>query len=262
MNGCALPFRNEKFRAADNLKRTAIFLAIIQNPVEIALASTLIYNTETMTVNEMMDLPVRYRLLSCLLIYNADEGESMSRLFVALDISQDVKEELTRFCCGLPGARWVPGDQFHLTLHFIGEVDGAVFRDVRDLLADVRGNALETRLAGVGLFPPRKIPKVLWVGVDTNEQLEMLRNRIGSLLMRAGVEVEKRKFMPHITLARLRNTPMGRLARFLAAHNLYASRTMIIKNFKLYSSIVSSKGAVHTVEGVYPLGDQAGADMV
>ena len=110
------------------------------------------------------------------------------------------------------------------------------------------------RLDGIGLFPPRKIAKVLWVGLQKNEELEILRNRIGSVLKRAGVEVEKRKFMPHITLARLRKPPMEKLATFVAAHNLYQSRTMRIENFKLYSSVLTSKGAVHTVEAVYSLG--------
>ncbi len=179
----------------------------------------------------------------------------MRRLFVAVDIPQDVKEELSRFCCGLPGARWVPDDQFHLTLHFIGEVDGTLYAEVREQLEDVRGELLEMRLGGVGLFPPRKIPKVLWVGLQKSEQLQLLRNRIGSSLRRAGVKVEKRKFAPHITLARLRNTPREKLILFVAAHNLYRSRIMSIDNFKLYSSVLTSKGAVHTIEEVYPLGE-------
>lgn len=180
----------------------------------------------------------------------------MYRLFVAVDIPPEVKEELYRFSCGLPGARWVADDQFHLTLHFIGEVDGAVFRDIRDQLKDVRGDAVEMRLSGIGLFSSRKTPKVLWVGVQKNDALEMLRNRIGSALRKAGVQVERRKFAPHITLARLRNAPEEKLARFVAAHNLYSSRKFGIEDFKLYSSVLTSKGAFHNVEEVYHLGEK------
>lgn len=185
----------------------------------------------------------------------------MYRLFVAIDIPEDVKDELASFCYGIPGARWVSIDQFHLTLHFIGEVDGGAYNDIvsslteltNTIIAEPKSAELQLQLSGLGFFPPRKIPKVLWVGVEKNEALMLLRNRIGAALRRAGVQLEKRKFSPHITLARLRNSPRDKVAGFLAGHNLYKSKKFAVTDFKLYSSVLTRKGAAHTVEKVFQL---------
>ena len=60
----------------------------------------------------------------------------MYRLFVAIDLPPDIVAQLQGLCCGVPGARWVQPEQMHLTLRFIGEVDGGVFRDIKEGLAD------------------------------------------------------------------------------------------------------------------------------
>ena len=177
----------------------------------------------------------------------------MYRLFVAVDVPEQVKIELASFAFGLPGAKWVPEDQFHITMHFIGEVDGGEFEDIRQTLSEVRGEEFEITLNGIGVFPPRKEPKVLWVGVDKSDELQQLRNRVGSALKRAGVELERRKFSPHLTLARLKKTPSGKLAMFMGGHNLYRSSVIKVKEFTLYSSVLTSKGAIHNVEEVYRL---------
>ncbi len=141
-----------------------------------------------------------------------------------------------------------------LTLHFIGAVDGGIYEDICESLADLKGDEFELKLSGIGFFPPRKAPQVLWVGVEKNEYLVQLRNRIGSALRRSGVELEKRKFSPHITVARLRNSPPKKLATFLVAHNLYKSTSIKISKFKLYSSVLTQNGAMHAVEAEYMLG--------
>ncbi len=177
----------------------------------------------------------------------------MIRLFVALDLPQETRDELGSFCYGVPGARWLSDDQFHLTLHFIGDVDGALYGDICESLDDVRSENLHIRLSGLGFFSQRKEPKVLWVGLERNEALVQLRNRIGAGLKRAGVELERRKFSPHITVARLRNSPKSKLMTFVAAHNLYKSSNVEISEFKLYSSVLTSNGAIHSVEEEFKL---------
>lgn len=175
------------------------------------------------------------------------------RVFVAIDLPQTIKEQLSRLTCGLPGARWVPPEQLHLTLQFIGEVDGRLFQDIGERLASVSARSFSFRLAGVGFFPPRGKPRVVWVGLQHKEQLVQLRNQVVSRLLAAGVELERRKFSPHITLARLNNTPAAKVGRFLEHHNLFCSTLFSVHRFHLYSSQLGKKGAVHRIEATYEL---------
>lgn len=177
----------------------------------------------------------------------------MVRLFVAIDLPKEVRRDLSFLCCGLPGARWVPEEQIHLTLRFIGEVDGAVFQDIKAGLEDVKHAPFPMRLQGLGFFPPRKSPRVLWAGIEKNDALVQLRNRAEAVLVRCGLAPETRKFAPHVTLARLTNTPVGRLANFLAGNGLYATEPFMVDAFHLYSSFLTSKGAFHQVESSYGL---------
>ena len=177
----------------------------------------------------------------------------MIRLFIAIDIPESVKQEMARLCCGLPGARWVGTEQLHLTLRFIGEVDGGLFRDIRERLVEVRSGPFTLQLDGVGFFPPRGRPRVVWVGLRQSNELQRLRNRLESCLVGLGLEAEKRKFAPHITLARLKNTPPVKVGRFLENHNLFLSRTWTVDEFFLYSSQLGRNGAIHRIEAGYPL---------
>lgn len=178
----------------------------------------------------------------------------MHRLFIAIDFPEDIRQQLTRLCYGLPGARWVDENALHLTLRFIGEVDGGLFRDIRDSLADIKRPGFRLSLKGVGYFPPRKNPRVLWVGVEKNEALLLLRNKIESTLVRLGLPAEERKFSPHVTLARFRDqAPLGRLTTYMAGNNLFSTMPFQISDFHLYSSFLTPKGAQHTREASYPL---------
>ncbi|MDW7771319.1 MAG: RNA 2',3'-cyclic phosphodiesterase [Desulfobulbaceae bacterium] len=177
----------------------------------------------------------------------------MPRLFVAIDLPSSIRKQLSALCCGLPGARWITPEQMHLTLRFIGEVDGREFRLIREALAELCCASFSLRLKDIGFFPPRGNPRVLWVGVHKNEQLIQLRNRIESVLVRTGLEPEGRKFSPHITLARLRNTPGLRIGAYLAHNSLFVTEEFQVMEFLLYSSVLNDKGAKHYVEEAYPL---------
>lgn len=180
----------------------------------------------------------------------------MPRLFVAIDLPESAGDRLSSICCGLPGARWVEPDQMHLTLRFIGDVDSTVFKDVREALTAVHGDPFPLQLEGIGFFPPRGLPRVVWVGIKKSEQLVQLRNRIESVLVRAGLEPEGRKYSPHITLARLKNTPASKIGAFLAHNGLFMTEEFMVNEFLLYSSVLNSKGAKHYIEEGYPLGGQ------
>jgi len=177
----------------------------------------------------------------------------MIRLFVAIDFPEEIKEMLARLCYGLPGARWVSENQLHLTLRFVGEVDEGVFQDIRDSLADIKTDSLTLVLQGTGFFPPRKKPRVIWVGLKKNDRLIRLRNRVERKLTTLGLEPESRKFSPHITLARLKNTPVSKVSQFMSSNNLFSTPPFPVREFHLYSSFLTAKGAIHQREASYPL---------
>ncbi len=177
----------------------------------------------------------------------------MPRLFVAIDLPVNIRERLSFMCCGLPGARWLDPEQMHLTLRFIGDVNSTIFQDVREALTEVRGEMFSMQLEGVGFFPPRGNPRVVWAGIRKNEQLVQIRNRVESVLIRAGLKPEGRKYSPHITLARLKNTPGSKVGAYLAHNSMFMSEEFQVAEFLLYSSVLSSKGAKHFVEERYLL---------
>lgn len=165
---------------------------------------------------------------------------------------------MTTLCCGLPDARWTPPERLHLTLCFIGEVSGAAFLDIKEALAEITAAPFALRLQGVGFFPPRGQPRVVWAGVETSEPLAVLQRKITTRLFALGQEPENRKFSPHITLARLHLTPAAKVGRYLEAHGLFTSAEFVTDRFLLYSSVLGRKGASHIVEQGYGLEGGAG----
>ena len=177
----------------------------------------------------------------------------MPRLFVAVDLPEQIKDRLAQLCFGLPNARWVKSEQLHLTVRFIGDVDSTTFRDVREALHEVNVAPFSVQLDGVGFFPPRGKPRVIWVGIQKSEPLVQLRNKVESVLVQTGLEPEGRKFSPHITLARLKNTSSSKVASFLTHNSLFMTESFQVNDFFLYSSVLNSKGAKHYIESEYPL---------
>ncbi len=177
----------------------------------------------------------------------------MYRLFVAIELPTVVKQHLSLMLCGVPGAKWTDPDQMHLTVRFIGEVDGGVMEDILGALATVRADSFSIHLKGVGHFPPRQDPQTLWIGVEKSEGLSLLRSRVESALARAGVPRERRKFHPHVRLAYLRNSKLSKVAIYLSQHALLEVAPFEVTEFSLYSSQLASNGAIHRQEAVYTL---------
>lgn len=177
----------------------------------------------------------------------------MFRLFVGLDLPGDVTANVGRISCGLPGARWLETDQLHLTLRFIGEVDGGVFDDVIGALDSITMHPFELTLRGVGHFPPHRRPDTLWVGVEQSASLDLLRNKIDSALNRSGIPRDQRKFHAHVAIARLRDTHPNKLGEYIVANNLFQSGPFWVDTFHLYSSVMSSTGAAYAIEQTYRL---------
>jgi 2'-5' RNA ligase len=175
------------------------------------------------------------------------------RLFVALDLPSALKQRLSLLGGGIPGARWVPAENHHLTLRFIGEVPGHRAEEIDHALATLRARGFPLTLTGLGTWSKGGRQVALWVGVERNPQLDLLQGKVETALQRAGLEPERRRFSPHITLARLDGNSEAKVAGFVQAHNLFRAEPLPIDHFTLFSSRLGKEGSVYTPEVEYPL---------
>lgn len=178
----------------------------------------------------------------------------MIRLFVGLELPEDMRQRLAGLGGGVPGARWVAPESLHLTVRFIGEVDEGRFEDIQVALARVKAPAFDLTLAGVATFGKAKKPHTLFVGVARNASLSALHAKVDRALVSAGLDPESRKYSPHVTLARLKDAAAPRLVGYLSAHALFRSAPQRIGHFVLFSSFLSKSGAIYKPEVHYPLG--------
>ena len=168
------------------------------------------------------------------------------RLFVALDLPRSLRERLSWMAGGLPGARWVAPENYHVTLRFIGE-------EVDVALAALRAPGFTLQLAGIGTHAKGGKVNALWVGVERTPQLDHLQTKIETALQRAGLERERRRFTPHVTLARLDGIPEPKIAAWVAGHNLFRSDPVQVEHFTLFSSLLGKEQAVYVPEVEYDL---------
>lgn len=173
------------------------------------------------------------------------------RLFVALPLPAGVTAALARIQRGVPGARWVPPENMHLTLRFIGEADGAQFEDLVEALAEVTVPPFTLDLAGTGHFETKRVPTVLWAGVRPSPELTRLQAKVERACQQAGFPPERRSFAPHVTLARLGATEIGRLTAFLQRYSLFEPGQVPVEGFNLYSSHLGKGQPIHRVEVEY-----------
>ena len=172
----------------------------------------------------------------------------MIRLFTALKIPDDVKEELVGLKESFPGVKWVKKNNLHLTLQFIGEISEEKYHKIKDELEDVQMSTFELCLGKVERFGE----KVIYASVEHSDDLmdlqQMVREKIESI-----VTVEKKKFIPHVTLARLNEASVHDLAAFLQTNHDYESREFSIQSFCLFSSKLTKDGPIYALEGEYEL---------
>ncbi|MBL8659372.1 MAG: RNA 2',3'-cyclic phosphodiesterase [Rhodospirillales bacterium] len=177
----------------------------------------------------------------------------MIRLFVALPLPESVTSELARTCSGLPGARWVDTSSMHVTLRFIGEVDGAAAEDVHQTLQRLRAPAFAMSISGVGCFESAGKVRSLWAGVEKHDLLVRLRDKVETAVTRAGIPAERRRFKPHVTLARFRNGVAARVGHFLEMNNDLQAGPVWVDQFTLFRSHLGGQGAHYERLCDYPL---------
>ena len=168
------------------------------------------------------------------------------RLFLAIELPDDLKKMLGRLRADIPGARWVPAEQIHLTLAFLGEVEQETAERLAVELARIHEPAFELTFSGVGCFPNRTRPRVLWIGLEPEPRLEYLAAKVHETVLSCGIPQEERPFSPHITLARLKFPASRETGIFLDQHRKAGLPLLSVREFILSQSQLTTQGAVHT----------------
>ena len=175
----------------------------------------------------------------------------MPRLFTALEIPADVGQSLALLRGGLPGARWVAPENYHLSLRFIGDIDDTLAREIAAMLGRVRRPGFELQIDGLTSFGGNK-PRAVVAAVPAVPELVDLQADHERLMQRVGLEAE-RKYRPHVTLARLRDTSSRQVADYLSTRQPFRSTPFPVSRFVLYSSRAAVGGGPYVIEAEYPL---------
>ncbi len=180
------------------------------------------------------------------------------RAFIAIDLPDILRERLRSLAADLQPRfeelpiRWVPVDNIHLTLRFLGDVSPSNLALIEDILHNECAAAapFELHVEGLGLFPNARRPRVIWVGVDGGEQLPQLQQRLEAGVVRLGYPAEQRAFSPHLTLGRVQrsaNTRQQRqVADIIGQHQVGLLETAAVNEVALFKSELNPDGAVYT----------------
>jgi len=171
----------------------------------------------------------------------------MIRLFVGLELSPSQRESLTCACGGVEGARWQRDDQLHLTLAFIGEVSPKAMREIEGELSRITFEPFNLTFTDVGMFGKFDMPKTLWAGVEDKAPLIHLHEKVLTAIERTGIEMDHRRYKPHVTLARFKRGAYARIATWLSNNGALRSPTETVQYFTLFSSHLTSEGPIYQV---------------
>ncbi|HVY52649.1 MAG TPA: RNA 2',3'-cyclic phosphodiesterase [Devosia sp.] len=177
----------------------------------------------------------------------------MPRLFTGLEVPYDIQLALSLKRGGLTGARWIDPENYHITLRFIGDVDNRTADEVTFELEKLNhSESFSVRLSHLGTFGG-DTPRALYAGVENNAALQRLQAAQERVLRRAGLEPDARRFVPHVSLARLRGASAVEVAEFIHQAGQFSPLEFRVGRFVLFSSKASVGGGPYLVEQSYPL---------
>ena len=167
----------------------------------------------------------------------------MLRLFVALELPDAVRRATAMLAAGLPDARWVAPESLHITLRFLGEVEEPVAEEIDAELIGVRSSPFMLSLSGLGCFESRNRVRAVWARVADGDELSQLQRAVEQAVRRAGVDPDTHKYVPHVTLTRLRQVPADVVAPYLAQHGGFRTDPFEISHFTLFRSHMGHGGS-------------------
>jgi 2'-5' RNA ligase len=175
-------------------------------------------------------------------------------LFTGLEIPAEIGQTLSNLRGGLPGARWIDPENYHVTLRFIGDIDGTAANEIASMLFRVNRKPFEVALQGLSSFGGKK-PRAVVASVVPSRPLIELQAELERLMQRIGLDPEGRKFIPHVTLARLRDASNRDVADYLSVRGYFPTRSFVASRFTLFSANPASDRGPYVKEVEYDLVD-------
>lgn len=175
----------------------------------------------------------------------------MKRLFVSIELPESVRISLATLDPHIRGVRWLEPPQMHLTLAFLGNVAMETQETLSEKLGAIPWKSFFLPLVGLGTFPNKGWPKIVWIGVGTGHpHLFQLHKRVQEAILAAGLEPDLRSFHPHVTLARCRDVSPQTIRPFLKSRADFDAGMIHVESFCLNSSELTPAGSAYTTERV------------
>ena len=174
---------------------------------------------------------------------------SAKRLFVSIELPESITKSLAELDPDVRGVRWLEPRQMHLTLAFLGNVGTEIQQALSEKLRAISWKSFLLPLVGLGTFPTKGWPKIIWIGVGSGHpHLFQLHKRVQEALLATGLEPDLRSFHPHVTLARCRDVSPQTIRPFLKSHAAFDAGMIHVESFRLNSSQLMPAGSVYTTE--------------
>jgi 2'-5' RNA ligase len=179
---------------------------------------------------------------------------SAERLFIAIGVPEPVRAEMVRLQRDAEGIAWAPTENLHLTLRFLGDVTAEQKSRLEERLERVQVEPFILPTEGVGAFPLKGPPSVVWCGVGSGHpRLFQLRQQVDDAVLAAGLDVDMRTFHAHITLGRCAPASAPAVKFWLQRHRDFAGAPFRVDAFGLYSSVLQPIGAKHSLRRRFAL---------
>ena len=176
------------------------------------------------------------------------------KLFAAIYLPEKIAEDVVRQQKGVSGARWVSQEKLHITLGFFGDVDADHAELLDHELGKLRMGSFELQIRGGGHFGKTE-PHAIWAGVPASAELNRLNQHCRHAARRADIQMEARKYTPHVTMAYMKpRSPLDRIVSFEQRLANWSTTPFLVDQFSLISSHPKARGAnLYREEAVFPL---------
>ena len=167
------------------------------------------------------------------------------RLFIAFGISREAKDELVKARKKLAYSRLNYARELHLTLKFLGEVKEEKIADIKEKLGKIKFSSFEAYIQNIGFFPPEGDIRVVWAGIEPKEKIIELQKKVEDSLK--GLFTEDNRFLPHITLARVKTIENKKFFKDSLANIKLDKVKFRVDGFRLMKSTLLPSGPVYEI---------------